>query len=235
MMERMANSTDKQNGRFAGVRALVFDLDGTLIDSKLDLALSIDATLKRMGRASLPHEQIYSYVGNGALMLVRRALGDSVTDAEAEEGHRYFLSYYREHMLDNTVTYPGVREALDLLSGHSMAVLTNKPVRFSEGILAGLGISHYFRYVYGGNSFETKKPDPEGMNILLRDLSVAPREAMIVGDSDVDVRTARNAGTWSCGVSYGLGLEGLRGCPPDLMLDNLAELPVRLNGRSDAT
>jgi phosphoglycolate phosphatase len=235
MMERMADSTDKQNGRFAGVRALVFDLDGTLIDSKLDLALSIDATLKRMGRASLPHEQIYSYVGNGALMLVRRALGDSVTDAEAEEGHRYFLSYYREHMLDNTVTYPGVREALDLLSGRSMAVLTNKPVRFSEGILAGLGISHYFRYVYGGNSFESKKPDPEGMNILLRDLSVAPREAMIVGDSDVDVRTARNAGTWSCGVSYGLGLEGLRACPPDLMLDNLAELPAQLNGRSDAT
>jgi phosphoglycolate phosphatase len=235
MMERMADSKDKQNGRFAGVRALVFDLDGTLIDSKLDLALSIDATLKRMGRASLPHEQIYSYVGNGALMLVRRALGDSVTDAEAEEGHRYFLSYYREHMLDNTVTYPGVREALDLLSGRSMAVLTNKPVRFSEGILAGLGISHYFRYVYGGNSFESKKPDPEGMNILLRDLSVAPREAMIVGDSDVDVRTARNAGTWSCGVSYGLGLEGLRACPPDLMLDNLAELPAQLNGRSDAT
>jgi phosphoglycolate phosphatase len=227
----MANSTDKQNGKFAGVRALVFDLDGTLIDSKLDLALSIDATLKRMGRASLPHEQIYSYVGNGALILVRRALGDSVTDAEAEEGHRYFLSYYREHMLDNTVTYPGVREALDLLSGHPMAVLTNKPVRFSEGILQGLGIARYFRYVYGGNSFETKKPDPEGMNILVRDLGIAPREAMIVGDSDVDVRTARNSGTWACGVSYGLGLEGLRACPPDLMLDNLADLPAHLNSR----
>jgi phosphoglycolate phosphatase len=232
MTERMTDGMDNQNSRFAGVRALVFDLDGTLIDSKLDLALSIDATLKQMGRASLPHETIYGYVGNGAAVLVRRALGDSVTDAKAEEGHRFFLSYYREHMLDNTVTYPGVREALDLLQKYPMAVLTNKPVRFSERILMGLGISRYFRYVYGGNSFETKKPDPEGMNILLRDFGLAPREAMIVGDSDVDVRTARNSGTWACGVSYGLGLESMRAHPPDLMLDNLADLPVHLNGRS---
>ena len=229
--DRMGDSTDKHNSRYAGVQALVFDLDGTLIDSKLDLALSIDATLKHMGRASLPHETIYGYVGNGAAVLVRRALGDGVTDAEAEVGHRFFLSYYREHMLDNTVMYPGVREALDVLRQHPMAVLTNKPVRFSKRILEGLGISGYFRYVYGGNSFETKKPDPEGMNILLREFAIAPREAMIVGDSDVDVRTARNAGTWACGVSYGLGLEGLRAHPPDLMLDNLTELPAHLNGR----
>jgi phosphoglycolate phosphatase len=231
MLEQMSESTNKRNGKFSSVRALVFDLDGTLIDSKLDLALSIDATLKHMGAPPLPHEQIYGYVGNGAAVLVRRALGESVSDAAAEEGHKYFLAYYREHMLDNTVTYPGVREALDLLEKHPMAVLTNKPVRFSERILEGLGIARYFRYVYGGNSFETKKPDPEGMNIILRDLAIAPREAMIVGDSDVDVRTARNSGTWCCGVSYGLGLEGLRTHPPDLMLDNLADLPAHLNGK----
>jgi phosphoglycolate phosphatase len=232
-MRRMAETAGSRNGKFAGVRALVFDLDGTLIDSKLDLALSIDATLKYMGRASLPHETIYSYVGNGASVLVRRALGDSATDSEAEEGLHYFLAYYRQHMLDNTVTYPGVRDALETLREHPMAVLTNKPVRFSERILEGLKISRYFQYVYGGNSFETKKPDPEGMNTLLRDFSLAPREAMIVGDSDVDVRTARNAGTWVCGVSYGLGLEGMRAHPPDLMLDNLAELPAHLNGRNE--
>jgi phosphoglycolate phosphatase len=219
------------DGKFAGVRALVFDLDGTLIDSKLDLALSIDATLKHMGRASLPHELIYSYVGNGAAVLVRRALGDTVTDAEADQGHRFFLAYYREHMLDNTATYPGVREALEALGHHPMAVLTNKPVRFSEKILEGLRIASHFRYVYGGNSFETKKPDPEGMNTILRAFKIGPRQAMLIGDSDVDVRTARNAGAWACGVSYGLGLEGLRAHPPDLMLDNLTELPAYLNGR----
>jgi phosphoglycolate phosphatase len=229
-MDTVSDNSEKRNGKFAGVRALVFDLDGTLIDSKLDLALSIDATLKHLGRPPLPHETIYGFVGNGAAVLVRRSLGDSVTDAEAEEGHRYFLAYYREHMLDNTVTYPGVREALDLLSRHPLAVLTNKPVRFSERILEGLGIARHFRYVYGGNSFETKKPDPEGMNAIVRDLGIGPREAMLVGDSDVDVRTARNAGTWACGVSYGLGLAGLRVHPPDLMLDNLAELPAHLDG-----
>jgi len=216
------------NGQFAGVRALIFDLDGTLIDSKLDLALSVDATLEHMGRAALPHETIYGYVGDGAPMLVRRALGAGATDAEAEQGLAYFLAYYRSHMLDNTVTYPGVREGLELLRDHPMAVLTNKPVRFSQAILDGLGIASYFRYVYGGNSFPTKKPDPEGVNVLLRDLAVGPREAMMVGDSAVDVKTARNAGTWACGVTYGLGIEGLRAHPPDLLLDDLAELAPAL-------
>lgn len=217
-----------KNVKFSGVRALIFDLDGTLIDSKLDLALAVNATLERMGRTPLTHERIYGYVGDGAPMLVKRALGDGATELEAEAGLAYFLSYYRGHMLDNTVTYPGVREGLELLRSHPMAVLTNKPVRFSQAILDGLGIAGYFRYVYGGNSFQTKKPDPEGVNVLLRDLAIKPREAMIVGDSAVDVKTARNAGTWACGVTYGLGAEGLRTHPPDLMLNSLADLAGHL-------
>ena len=230
----MGDSVESRNGKFVGVRALIFDLDGTLIDSKLDLALAVNATLEHMGRRALAHEQIYGYVGDGASMLVKRALGDGATDAEAEAGLSYFLSYYRAHMLDNTITYPGVREGLALLQHHPMAVLTNKPVRFSQGILDGLGIAGYFRFVYGGNSFQTKKPDPEGVNVLLRDLAVAPLEAMMIGDSAVDVRTARNAGTWACGVSYGLGAEGLRAHPPDLMLDSLAELPSILKNSRGA-
>jgi len=111
-----------------------------------------------------------------------------------------------------------------------MAVLTNKPVRFSTWILEGLGLLRYFRYVYGGNSFERKKPDPMGIEILLRDFQATPREAMMVGDSDVDVRTARNSGIWACGVSYGLGAKGLREHPPDVMVDSLEELPQHLNG-----
>jgi len=215
---------------FECVRALIFDLDGTLIDSKLDLALAVNATLENMRRPSLEHETIYTYVGHGAPMLVRRALGAGVTDREVERGLDYFLSYYRAHMLDNTVTYPGVREGLELLKGHPMAVLTNKPVRFSQAILDGLGIADCFQYVYGGNSFPTKKPDPEGVNILLRHFAVTPRQAMMVGDSEVDVRTARNAGTWACGVSYGLGADGLGTDPPDILLDSLTELPEHLHG-----
>jgi len=222
------------NKRFAGVRVLIFDLDGTLIDSKLDLANSVNATLEHMGRARLAHEKIYSLVGNGAPVLIRRALGEGVTDEEAKEGLGFFLSYYRMHMLDNTVTYPGVRQGLKLLESYPMAVLTNKPVRFSQGILDGLGLAPYFKFVYGGNSFQKKKPHPMGVEILLRELAASPREAMMVGDSEVDVRTARRAGIWACGVSYGLGLEGLGVYPPDIMLDSLTELAGHLNGHAAA-
>jgi phosphoglycolate phosphatase len=225
-----AGNMPAHNHSFASVRVLIFDLDGTLIDSKLDLANAINAMLEHKGRAPLPQETIYRFVGNGAPVLVRRSLGDGVTDAEADDGLAFFLSYYRAHMLDNTVTYPGVREGLKLLENLPMAVLTNKPVRFSQAILDGLGLSPYFRFVYGGNSFERKKPDPMGVEVLLRDLGASPAEAMLVGDSSVDVLTARNAGIWACGVSYGLGTDGLRAHPPDIMLDSLTELPAYLNG-----
>src|SRR5580693_1517874 len=171
---------------FHAVRVLVFDLDGTLIDSALDLALAVAATLEHMKRAPIPHEIIYSYVGNGAPTLIRKALGLDASEEDCQRGLEHFLSYYREHMLDNTVTYPGVREGLAALEGLPMAVLTNKPVRFSRQLLEGLGLARYFRYIYGGNSFRTKKPDPAGMQTLLRDFGAAPMQAMLIGDSDVD-------------------------------------------------
>jgi phosphoglycolate phosphatase len=141
-----------EQGSFAGVRALVFDLDGTLIDSKLDLALSVNATLEHMGRAPLPEEQIFGYVGRGAARLIEQALGQATTQ-ECAAGLAFFLSYYRQHMLDNTVTYPGVREGLAALEDLPMAVLTNKPVRFSEQIIEGLGLKRFFRFIYGGEQF----------------------------------------------------------------------------------
>jgi phosphoglycolate phosphatase len=225
----LANRIHPIRTRLPAIRCLIFDLDGTLIDSKLDLALSVNATLEHIGRPQLDHETIYGYVGNGAQTLVQRALGPNATEEDAANGLAYFLSYYREHMLDNTVPYPGVREGLKLLEGRLMAVLTNKPVRFSTWILEGLGLSQYFRYVYGGNSFERKKPDPIGVEVLRRDLQVSQPETMMVGDSDVDVQTARNSGIWACGVSYGLGVEGMLATPPDLMVDSLVELHDYLN------
>jgi phosphoglycolate phosphatase len=215
-------------GQFDNVRLLAFDLDGTLIDSKLDLALSVNATLESMGREPLAQELIFSYVGQGAPRLIEQALGQA-TPEECQRGLDHFLWYYREHMLDNTVTYPGVREGLEALKGLPMAVLTNKPVRFSQRIIEGLGLAPFFRVVYGGNSFETKKPDPQGMNVLLRDFNTAPTEAILVGDSEVDVQTARNAGTWCCCVTYGLGRDRLVEYPPDLLVDSLTELAARLD------
>jgi phosphoglycolate phosphatase len=214
---------------FSQVQCLIFDLDGTLIDSRLDLAHAVNATLAHMGRPPLTHETIFRYVGNGAQALIQRALGREATPLEAETGLAYFLSYYREHMLDNTVTYPGVREGLKLLGDRRMAVLTNKPVRFSQAILDGLGLSPYFKYVYGGNSFEKKKPDPYGVELLLRDLQMTTAETMMVGDSEVDVQTARNSRIWACGVTYGLGMEGMLATPPDLMVDSLVELHDHLH------
>jgi len=214
---------------FADVRFLIFDLDGTLIDSGLDLALSVNATLKQMGRLSLPNDQIFGYVGQGAARLIEQALGPGAGREECEQALAFFLSYYREHMLDNTATYPGVREGLAALHGMPMAVLTNKPVRFSRQILEGLGLAPYFRHIYGGNSFETKKPDPAGMGVLLRDFGAAPKQVMLVGDSDVDVQTARNAGTWCCCVTYGLGSGQLANNPPDLLVKSLTELAAHLD------
>lgn len=218
----------ENNGRFSGVRAVIFDLDGTLIDSQLDLVLSVNAMLEHMGREPHVHEKICSFIGNGAPTLVRRALGDDSADADVENGLAYFLEYYRAHMLDNTDVYPGVREALVQLQQYSMAVLTNKPVHFSRAIIEGLNLSRYFRIVYGGNSFETKKPDPQGAQILLKELQAAPHEAMMVGDSDVDIKTARNSGMYACGVTYGFGTESLRAHPPDIMLDTLSDLAAHL-------
>jgi phosphoglycolate phosphatase len=162
---------------------------------------------------------------------VRKSLGDGATDADVKRGHAYFLSYYRSHMLDNTVLYPGVLDALERFSEveqYSMAVLTNKPVNFSRAILDGLNLSRYFKSVYGGNSFEKKKPDPRGVEVLLREMQATPAEGMMVGDSEVDVKTARNSGIFACGVTYGFDLEGLRAHPPDILVDSLVELPAQL-------
>lgn len=213
------------NGKFfSGLKAFVFDLDGTLVDSKLDLVLSMNATLEYLGRQPLSQEQIAGYVGGGVLLLVKRALGEGASDEEVEKGIVFFLDYYKAHMLDNTVPYPGVRKCLDALGCHSLAVLTNKPVKFSQSIIAGLNMSRYFQFVYGGNSFEKKKPDPVGLHTLLRNFNLSPCELMMVGDSDIDIQTARNAGTLACGVTYGFGSARLPQSRPDLLLDNLADL-----------
>jgi phosphoglycolate phosphatase len=224
------DSMGEQTARFSEVRALIFDLDGTLIDSKLDLALAVNATLAEMGRGALPHEQIADYVGQGAATLIARVLGNGATEEDCRWGLDFFIRYYSEHKFDHTSAYPGVREALDALAGMPMAVLTNKPVRVSRDIVAGLGLGDYFRVVYGGNSFERKKPDPMGVEAILREFGAAPGQVMIVGDSEIDVQTARNAAIWACGVTYGFGSHRLAAFPPDLVIDSLTELPPHLSG-----
>ena len=215
------------------MKLLIFDLDGTLIDSKLDLVHSVNAARGLMGLSPISEELVASYVGNGAPVLMRRALGPEASETDVQRALEYFLSYYREHMLDNTSLYPGVREALDRLhqAGSKLAVLTNKPVRFSRAIVEGLGLGGHFFQVYGGNSFAQKKPDPIGIETLLLESGVVRELTIMVGDSGVDVQTARNAGVKACGVTYGFQPETFDQNPPDLLIDNMEALAdYALNG-----
>ena len=213
---------------------LVFDLDGTLIDSTRDLAQSVNATRADAGLSPLATAAIASYVGDGAEMLIRRALGTGASDDDVRQGLAYFLQYYREHMLDHTILYEGVREALAAWqsAGLAMAVLTNKPERFSRDLVAGLGLGECFARVYGGNSFQTKKPEPYGLRRIMRELRCDPERTLMIGDSSVDVLTARNAGTDCAGVSYGLRPEDFDQHPPDVLVDDMRELAAAMVGTS---
>ena len=221
------------------IRLLVFDLDGTLIDSRLDLVRSINAMLRHFKRPELPDEVVASYVGDGAPMLVRRALGDPKDQKFLKEALDYFLAYYRVHKLDHTQVYEGIEQSLAAIRGSNglprrMAVLSNKPVHPSRAIVEALGLGQFFHHVYGGNSFPTKKPDPEGVRWLLRETKTQPQEAAIIGDSSVDILTGRNAGMWTCGVTYGFAPHTLCEAPPDVVVDKPRELAELFAGASDS-
>jgi phosphoglycolate phosphatase len=230
----------------ASLRLLVFDLDGTLVDSGADLCSSVNAMLRHFNRQTLPDAVIASYIGDGVGLLVRRALGDPSDEAFFEAALAYFLDYYREHKLDSTYVYPGVFEALDQLrieaqlridtagAPRRMAVLTNKPIVPSQAICDALGLSPYFFRIYGGNSFATKKPDPEGLETLICEAGAAPEETLMIGDTNVDILTARNAGAWSIGCSYGLAPHTLEDAEPDCIVDSALGWTIAL-GSTNAT
>ena len=234
---------------------LVFDLDGTLIDSSLDLCLAVNAAMEHVGAPLLPREVITSYVGDGAAMLVRRALGDpgdldsavenrSGQTERFEAAFRAFLDFYRDHKLDNTRVYEGVLSSLAAIRTRQphlpMAVLTNKPVNPSREICDALGLAPFFFANYGGNSFASKKPDPLGLLTLADEAKVLHRArgipandlllegVVMIGDSETDVLTARRAGARSLGCRYGLAPHTLEAAHPDLICNSPAEWPALL-------
>jgi phosphoglycolate phosphatase len=224
------------------IRLIVFDLDGTLIDSARDLANSVNAALEHMGRPPLDLAVIAGFVGNGAPMLVRRSLAvengvspDEIHDDELATAYSFFLDHYREHKLDFTRSYPGVLEALPALQHgpndlkRKLAVLTNKPVRPARAISEGLGMADYFFRIYGGDSFPLKKPDPLGIRTLMNEAGVTPEQTLMIGDSKVDVLTAHNAGAWSLGCHFGFGPQNLMEVPPDMVVDSAHDWPAALS------
>lgn len=214
---------------------LVFDLDGTLVDSQQDLVFAVNTTLNSLQRPALEPKRVASFIGDGASMLVQRALEATggADESFMAQAMPAFLAFYRAHMLDTTEAYPDVLGTLARLramaSDLPMAVLTNKPVKPSREICRALGLAPYFFQNYGGNSFATKKPDPLGINLLIAEASaltentVERQRTVLVGDSHVDVETARAAGVHCIGCTYGLDESRLRASAPDVLVESPKE------------
>lgn len=198
---------------------VVFDLDGTLVDSSVDLANAVNALILELGGPPLAEPAIIGMVGEGASVLVRRALTAASLDPETPHALERFLAHYDPHLLDHTVPYPGMVETLDWIGTRKpMAMLTNKPALATESILEGLALHRHFREVIGGDTAFGRKPDPAGLTHIAASAGVAPARVLMVGDSPVDLATARNAGTQICLARYGFGY---RFAPDDFRGDEL--------------
>lgn len=215
-------------------QAVLFDLDGTLIDSVPDLAHAADRMLKRMGQEPVGETAVRQWVGNGAQMLVKRALarhididGLKLNDAVFEHAYQLFLQYYGEQTADRSALYAGVLDCLDQLkvSGVPMAVVTNKPMQFTTPMLDGFGLSGYFDCVLGGDSLAVKKPDPQPLLHAMDVLGSSPETTLMVGDSVNDLRAARAAGCPIACVPYGYNHgANIADSAPDLMVEQLDKL-----------
>lgn len=206
---------------------IVFDLDGTLVDSSGDLANAVNAALARLDPAArtIPLDVVRGFIGSGARNLVARSLAHAGVTASPEDALPVFLEEYAARLTEQTRFYPGVEDALARLTDYRLAVLTNKPGDMSRRILETLGAGERFFRVYGGGDLPARKPEPEGLLRLIAEAGVKPAATVMVGDSAIDVRTGRAAGAVTVGVTYGFDPESLASEPPDAVLHSLADLP----------
>jgi phosphoglycolate phosphatase len=217
---------------------VVFDLDGTLIDSRRDLADATNALVAELGGTPLSLDAVTAMVGEGAAVLVRRALTAAGLDPKAPRALERFLSHYDERLTAHTTAYPGIPEALQRLQevGRRLAVLTNKPQQPTTAILEGLGLSRWFEHVLGGDTAAGRKPDPAGLLELIDRAGTTPAATVLVGDSPIDLQTARRGGTGICLARYGFGYRfaaaDFRG--DEAFVDTPADLPDTIKSfRSD--
>jgi phosphoglycolate phosphatase len=213
------------------IRLVVFDLDGTLVDSHRDIADATNAAVADLGGRPLEMSVITSLVGEGAAVLIRRAMGKAGLDVDLREALERFLIHYDARLLATTAPYPGVIETLRTLGhGRTLAVLTNKPHQPSLRILDGLGMREFFAEVIGGDTPLGRKPDPAGLRAIMANAGVSPAETILVGDSPVDLETARQAGTGICLARYGFGyrFDGAEFDGTELFVDEPAAIVATL-------
>ena len=210
--------------------ALAFDLDGTLIDSRRDIATAINRMRAELALPPVPLEQVITMVGEGARLLVERALGPGFSPRQLDAALARYLAHYEDVCLDETRAYPGVEEMLAALGGrYPLALLSNKGEALSRKVLAGLGLSHHFREILGGDSLPTRKPDPAGLHVLAGRLDVPVERLLLVGDTWIDAETAHNAGSPFALVEWGFPRPPkLAGVKADLQVTTAAELTAAL-------
>jgi phosphoglycolate phosphatase len=215
----------------ARARLVVFDLDGTLIDSSRDLAAAVNRALRRAapGAPALPEDVVRTFIGSGARVLITRSVAEAGLGQSVDDVLALFLEEYRRGLLDATRLYPGTEDALSRLRDRHLAVLTNKPGDMSRVILEGLGVKGRFFRIYGAGDVEARKPDPAGLRRIAEEAGVDVEEAVMVGDSGIDVRTGRAAGALTAGVTYGFDADSFRDDPPDILVRSLTELADRLS------
>jgi phosphoglycolate phosphatase len=203
---------------------IVYDFDGTLVDTLFDIADSVNLTLADLSLSQLPRETIRKYVGKGVERLMSQTLnGTDFTDIPRAVS--FFKKHYSENLVNHTDFYPHGREILEHFKDKKQAICSNKPESFVLQILESLNGLHHFEAIVGGDSIKSKKPDPEGLNLILEQLNVSADEAVLIGDSPVDIETGKRAGVYTCVVNYGLGFaEEITAAKPDCSIDCLSEL-----------
>ncbi|NOT54582.1 MAG: HAD-IA family hydrolase [Deltaproteobacteria bacterium] len=208
---------------------LIFDLDGTLVDTKTDLAAATNSMLAALALPTLTVPQVQQLIGDGARVLVARALGQQRADL-VPHGFSLFMEYYTAHLLDHTHSYPGIRELLAAAhaQGITLSVLTNKPEVPSRTILTGLGLADFFGAIVGGDTLPARKPDPLGVHDLQRRTGIDLAATLLIGDSRIDMATGQAAGVTTCGVTWGFDAEGMREYAPWFVADSVPHLATLL-------
>jgi len=211
------------------ISLFVYDFDGTLVDTFADIANSVNLALAEMNIQSLSRETIRRNIGSGVVNLMSRSLEGSGCD-DVEMAVSFFQKHYNNHLLDQTKLYPNGREVVEHFSKKKNAILSNKPISFVEKILTELNFLSLFDSVLGGDSLSERKPNPMGLQLLMKNLNCHVKEVLMIGDSAIDIETGKHAGVITCGVTYGLGdPSSLRDSKPDYLIDNLSSLKSLFN------